>query len=168
MDKLYQYALRALGRRPHTAAELRAKLQRRCVDGSDVEEVLDRLRAQSYVDDNQVAEAHSEYRRDQSGLGRRRVLSELLRRGVDEGTAQRAVAEAYRGTDEVQLARRFLRRKLGKPLGHVTVDGRRELGRLFRALARAGFGPTVSSQALAGVSADPELLEAFSDACVPE
>lgn len=161
-DKLYEYALRALGRRPHTSAELRAKLARRSAEEADVEDVIARLRDNGYVDDGLVAESHSEFRRDYALVGQKRVLDELRRRGVDSSTAERAVEGAYAEADEAGLARNFLRRKLGQDLKGAKVEGRRELNRLYGALARAGFEPHVIADALREVSDDDELLDAFA------
>lgn len=162
-DKLYEYALRALGRRPHTSAELRAKLARRSAEEADVEDVIARLRDNGYVDDGLVAESHSEFRRDYALVGQKRVLDELRRRGVDSSTAERAVEGAYAEADEAGLARNFLRRKLGQDLKGAKVEGRRELNRLYGALARAGFEPHVIADALREVSDDDELLDAFAN-----
>ena len=162
--KLFEFALRALARKPHTVAELRNKLSRRCADERQVDDVLRRLSAYRYVDDGQVAESYSEFRRDCTLLGQRRVLNELLRRGVDQAVAERAVAAAYQHTDEVELARAFLRRKLGKRLSEVRVESLKRMARLYAALARAGFGPHATIGALSGLSADSELLDAVEAA----
>jgi len=48
-ESLYEYALRVLGRRPHTSAELRAKLARRSAEERAVAAVISRLRDNGYV-----------------------------------------------------------------------------------------------------------------------
>jgi SOS response regulatory protein OraA/RecX len=118
---------------------LRAKLARRSAEEAEVEKVVARLRDNGYVDDDLVAESHSEFRRDYAMVGQKRVLDELRRRGVDPSTAERAVEVAYAEADEAGLARNFLRRKLGQDLKGAKIEGPRELNRLYGALARAGF-----------------------------
>ena len=162
-DNLYEYALRALGRRPHTSAELRAKLARRSTEEDVVEAVISRLRDNGYVDDELVAESHSEFRRDYALVGHKRVLDELRRRGVESSTAERVVEEAYEDADEAELARNFLRRKLGQDLAGVKINGRRDLNRLYGALARAGFEPHVIADVLREVSDDDQLLDALAN-----
>ena len=165
-EALHEYALRALARRSHTLSELHAKLVRRSVSDEDVEKVIARLRAHGFLDDRRVAESHSEYRRDHALLGRRRVLSELRRRGIDESLAERAVAEAYGESDESEMARKFLRRKL-VGLGRssaIPVQAPKEILRLYRALVRAGFRPSAVDSALRAVSANEELLDQLSEA----
>ena len=165
-EDLYEYALRALGRRPHTSAELRAKLARRSTEEGAVEAVISRLRDNGYVDDELVAESHSEFRRDYALVGHKRVLDELRRRGVEASTAERAVEEAYEDADEAELARNFLRRKLGQDPASVKINGRRELNRLYGALARAGFEPHVIADVLREVSDDDESLDALANVAV--
>lgn len=161
---LYEFALRALGRRSLTRAEMKAKLAPRCVDEEDVDAVIDRLAGQGYLDDGQVAETHSAIRREYSLVGRRRVVGELRRRGVGENAARSAVEDAYQGTDEAALAADHLARKLGSRYEPNGVSDRKEITRLYRALARAGFAPPAISCALRQVASDTEWLEALADA----
>lgn len=125
--------------------------------------VLERLVAHGYLNDERVAESHATFRRDHALMGRKRVLQELQRRGVSESTAEGSVAEAYRDSSETELAREFLRRKLGSRFETDRISDRKELGRLFRALARAGFGAAAISAALGRVSEDSEWLEGLAD-----
>ena len=162
-EPLYDYALRALGRRSHTKAELETKLTGRCADERDVPAVLERLVAHGYLNDERVAESHATFRRDHALLGQKRVLQELRRRGVSEATAEGTVAEAYRESSDAELAREFLRRKLGSRFETDRISDRKELGRLFRALARAGFATGTISEALREVSEDSEWLEGLAN-----
>ncbi len=167
-ESLYECALRLLARRPHTTAELEAKLAKRCRRKEDVSAVLARLRGHGYLDDARVAVDHSILRRDGPLLGRRRVLAELRRRGVSEATAEEAVERVYEEVDESQLARKFLRKKLRSvPPGAAVLD-RKAVLRLYRALARAGFGAGSIGDALHSVSADEELLDQLAEASAAE
>ena len=163
-EALYQHALRALAHRSYTCAELQAKLLRRCIRVADVEEVLSRLRSHGYVDDERVAESHSAFRRDHALVGRKRVLVELRRRGIADSLARRAVAQAYGESDESELAREFLRRKLGKRSEARPVGTSKEILRLYRALVRAGFESSAITTALGAVSSNDELLDRLSEA----
>ncbi len=165
-EALYEYALRALSRRSHTSAELEAKLSRRCAHDEDVAGVMERLCGHGYLDDERLAESYSVFRRDYALLGHKRVLGELRRRGVEGASAERAVADAYEESDESELARKYLRRKLGTRLGDTRIDDRRQLARLYRALVRAGFEPPAILEAFRDVSADSELLESLAEASV--
>ena len=160
---LYQHALRALSRRPHAFAELEAKLLRRCARPSDVSAVCRRLVRSGFLNDRHVAESHAALRRDQALLGPSRVVAELRRRGIDEPLAEQAVAKAYRETDEGQLARLFLRKRISQRPGGRRVDRPKEIMRLYRALARAGFEPSTISDALREVSSNDEVLDRLSE-----
>ena len=167
-EALYAYALRALGRRSLTQAELESRLSIRCAEPSDVSAIIQRLRDAGYLNDEQVAESHSIFRREYALIGRKRVFGELRRRGVNEETAAKAVADAYDDSDESELAGEFLRRKLGTRFGQASLADRKELARLYRALLRAGFGAPAVADALRCVSADTEWLEALADASVAD
>ena len=163
-EDLYDYALRILARRSHTPAELRFKLARRCASSNDVETVVASLRSHGYLDDGLVAESHSESRRNHALLGSKRVLAELRRRGVDESLAERTVAEVYGDADESELARQFLRRKLGTQSLRPSIRAPKEILRLYRALVRAGFGPSAIDAALRTVSSNDRLLDQLAEA----
>ncbi len=163
-EALYEYALRALGRRSHTFAELERKLARKCASREDVSGVVARLLEYGYLDDERVAESHAEFRRDAALLGSRRVLGELRRRGIDQATAERVVNESYEKADEVQLARTHLHRKLGGPPDGTRIGSRKDVGRVFRSLLRAGFSAAVVAEVLREVVEDAEWVEHLADA----
>lgn len=163
---LYRFALRALSRRSHTLAELEAKLVRRCRREEDVGAVVTQMQQHGYLNDERVAEAHIELRRDHARFGQRRVLSELRRRGVDRALAERVVRKGYGNLDETELASEFLKRKLAALPGVTEVNDRKTLLRLHRALARAGFGPSASASALRAVSSNDEMLDLLEEASV--
>jgi len=161
-EALYDLAIRALGRRSYTSAELERKLRARAARAESVDTVLKRLTDHGYLDDARVAESHSHYRREYDSLGRRRVLGELRRRGIERETAEKIVNETYAETDELELIRNFLRRKLGSRIDEIRIDDRKQLGRLYRSLARAGFSTQKIIEALGNLSSDSEWLEAMS------
>ncbi len=161
-ESLYELAIRALGRRSHTSAELERKLRARAARAESVDTVLKRLSDQGYLDDARVAESHSHYRREYESLGRRRVLAELRRRGIERETAEKIVEETYAESDELELIRSFLHRKLGSRIDEIRIDDRKHLGRLYRSLARAGFSTQKIIEALGNLSSDSEWLEAMS------
>ena len=53
---LWQYALKILAGRAHSAGEMREKLRRRAARAGDVEEALARLKDLGYLDDRRFAE----------------------------------------------------------------------------------------------------------------
>ena len=140
-DELYEYAVGALGRRMRTVAELKRLMRARVEEPESeygqtlVELVIRRLKDQGYLNDSQYAAYYSSLRRDNQKLGRMRVVTELKTRGVHGSVIEKAVEAAYEGVSDEKQAREFLRKKrLEKP------KDQKETARVFRQLARAGFG----------------------------
>src|SRR3954467_11963855 len=137
-QSLYECAVAALGRRMRTVAELKRFLRPRVAEGelgdALIELVIRRLKDQKYLNDNDYAATYSSLRRDNDKFGRMRVATELKMRGVHGDIVEKVVGSAYEGVNEEQQARDFLRRKrLHEPANQ------KEVARIFRTLARAGF-----------------------------
>ncbi len=160
---LYDYAVAALARRSLTAAELRSRLERRAARPQDVHEVLARLREVGYLDDAQLAESYARFRRDYEGLGRLRVLRDLERRGVERKVAERSVGQTYRESDEIELVRAQIRRRLGSRVNELPIHDRKQVAALYRALLRAGFSSARIVEGLQEISSDTGWLEDFSE-----
>lgn len=155
---LLEYAVRALERRALTEFELQTRLRRRAADQGDVDPTIDRLREIGYVDDERTAEAYAKSRKEFSSLGSRRVLNDLRRRGISSSTAARVVGESYEGSDEIELIRTHLKRKLGRRREERLQDPK-ETAKLFRALQRAGFHSDKIGEVLRRIGAAPEWLD---------
>src|SRR6201988_1888076 len=140
-DELYEYAVEALARRMRTVAELKRMMRARIEDAESeygqtlVELVIRRLKDQGYLNDSQYAASFSSMRRDNQKFGRMRVITDLKTRGVHGSVIEKAVEAAYEGVSDEGQAREFLRKKrLEKP------KDQKQTARIFRQLARAGFG----------------------------
>jgi len=79
-------------------------------EAEDVDGVLERLRAQGYVDDRGFAARYARSRLEHHGLGQQRVRQELRRRGVARSTAETGLKEALRDVPEEQVLDRMARR----------------------------------------------------------
>jgi regulatory protein len=139
---LYEYALKALGRRMRTEVELRRLLDKRADAGqggqSVIAAVVARLKERGYLDDRSYAETYTRLRKENEKLGPRRVRQSLRQKGIPSGLADSTVEEAYSATSEEALARRHLERKrIGKPRDE------KETARLVRRLLSAGFSNAV-------------------------
>lgn len=161
-EALFDYAVRALARRALTERELRTKLERRAVTAGDLDTAVERVRRVGYLDDGRTAEQYARARKEINSLGRRRVLNDLRRRGVDAALAERTVEEAYRNSDETELIRAYLRRKLGRRI-EERIEDPKEVAKLYRGLLRAGFSSAKIGEALGKVAADSEWLEGFEE-----
>src|SRR5262245_1086654 len=155
---LYEYAVGALARRMHSVAELKRKLRIRCPDEATIENVVQRLKDQKYLNDSSYAAAYSAFRRDNEKFGRRRVVTDLKVKGIHGDVITKAVDHAYRDVNEPEQARAFLKRKrLRKP------ESNREAAKVFRALLRAGFGMATAVQVLKGWEVEDEVVTALQE-----
>src|ERR1700684_3160404 len=140
-DELYEYAVGALARRMRTVAELKRLFRARVEDAESeygqtlIELVIRRLKDRGYLNDSQYAAYFSSLRRDNQKFGPMRVVIDLKNKGMHGDVIEKAVDAAYEGVSEEKQAREFLRRKrLVKP------RNQKETARIFRQLARGGFG----------------------------
>lgn len=132
-------ALRLLGSREHSRAELERKLAAREEEPGQLRRVLDELQAKGFIDEQRVAD--SVLHRRSARLGAARIRQELQAKGLDSQMVARAV-EGLRST-ELQRAREVWRKKFeGLP-----ADAR-ERGKQARFLAARGFGGEVIRRVL--------------------
>ena len=139
---LYDYAIKALGRRMRTEAELRRLMHQRVEPGPRGDEIIatvvQRLREQRYLDDQSYAETFTRLRQENEKFGARRVRQDLRQKGVKADVVEQAVDARYSETNEEALARQFLeRRRLRKP------ENEKETARIMRRLVAAGFSTGV-------------------------
>ena len=158
-DALYEYAVGALARRMRTVAELK-RLFRARIDEAEseygktlIELVIRRLRDRGYLNDSQYAAHFSSLRRDNQKFGRQRIITDLKVKGVHNDIIDKAVDTAFEGVSEEKQAREYLRRKrLVKP------KDKKETARVFRQLARGGFGTKTIFAILKKWDVDEETL----------
>lgn len=161
-DELYEYAVGALARRMRTVAELK-RLFRARIDEAEseygqtlIELVIRRLKDRGYLNDSQYAAYFSSLRRDNQKLGRLRVITDLKIKGVHGDVIEKAVDAAFEGVSEERQAREYLRKKrLVKP------KDQKETARIFRQLARGGFGSKTIFAILKRWNVDDETLGAL-------
>jgi len=161
-DELYEYAVGALARRMRTVAELKRLFRSRIEDAESeygqtlIELVIRRLKDRGYLNDSQYAAYFSSLRRDNQKFGRQRVVTDLKIKGVHGDVIDKAVDAAFEGVSEEKQAREFLRRKrLVKP------KDQKEAARVFRQLARGGFGAKTIFTILKKWDVDEETLSAL-------
>jgi regulatory protein len=161
-NALYDYAVRSLGRRMRTVAELK-RLMRQRVPRDERGELLVnmvtlRLKDQKYLNDTNYAAAYSSFRRDNEKFGKRRVITDLKVKGVHQDVIEKIIDEIYATVNEEELARAYLKRKrLKKPANE------KEAARIFRGLMRAGFGVGIAIKVLKNWQVDDELLTALRE-----
>jgi regulatory protein len=153
IEGLMNYAARALSARAYTVSELKTRLKKRAARAEDIEQVLSRLKQAGVVNDRRFAGSFAEWRRESQGMGKTRVLRDLMARRVAPAVAKEAVDAAFEGVSEEKQARDFLRRKrLVKP------KDQKQAARIFRQLARGGFGTKTIFTILKKWEVDEETL----------
>jgi regulatory protein len=138
-------ALDLLARAPHTTFSLRMKLHKRNFESRAVEEVLQFLKRQEYLDDHRYAENWLRSRIERRPEGRAALIAGLLRKGVPreiaEGSVNRYLTpalereNAFRAleklkrsgeTDPAKLRRKLRARGFPFPLIRRVVEGKSE------------------------------------------
>jgi len=138
---LFEYAVRALGRRMRSVRDLRRLMKTRAPEGAEGEEAIDavvvRLKEMNYLSDTRFAADYTRLRKENEKFGRRRVQQDLAGKGVSQDLAQAALKSAYEDVDEVGLARQYVARKrMKQPSG---ANAEKETARVMGRLLRAGF-----------------------------
>ncbi len=159
---LYAYAVKALGRRMRTEAELRRLMKPRVEPDARgdaaMSAVLARLKEHGYLNDASFAEAYARLRQENEKLGARRVRNDLQQKGVASAIVGEAIEARYGHTDEEALAREHLERKrIGKPANE------KETARVMRRLVAAGFSTGVVYRILRQWDVPDEALAALEN-----
>lgn len=159
---LHEYAVRALGRRMRTEAELRRLLSARVEPeesgATKVRAVLARLREYGYLNDASFAETYTRLRQENEKFGARRVRQDLHQKGVASSQIEEAVQARYGAVDEVALARQHLERKrIAAPTNE------KETARVMRRLVGAGFSTGAIRSVLRQWKVAEESLEALDN-----
>jgi len=159
VEGLLAYSARILAVRAQTVSELRQKLTRRAAGRGEVDEAMRRLKENGYLNDQRFAESFANWRRDSEGLGKTRVVRDLLARRIAPEIAQKAAETAYSATDEIAMIEQYLQRKFrGKDLAaHFSEE--KHLASGFRRLRTAGFSAGNSIKVLKRFAARAERLE---------
>lgn len=134
--------LRRLTDRPRSRSELAEALAGRDVPAEVATRLLDRFEEVGLVDDEAFARTWVQNRLASKGLSRRALGVELRRKGVADEVAH-VVLDEIDGDDEVEAARRLVRRKLKSTRG---LDPQVRLRRLAGMLGRKGYPPGMALQ----------------------
>ena len=134
-------ALRALGQKERSVAELGSWLRQRGVADDDAEQAIGHLIETDVLDDARFAQRYAEDKRELSGWGNERIRAALIERGVSVAEAEAAVG----GEDaelELQRAVALLRER------GAALEDERERGRALGLLARRGFESDLAYEAI--------------------
>ena len=91
-DLCYIAAVRILNYRFNSEAELRRKLQRKKFEAAEIDETIERLRREKWLDDARFAAAFVRTKQ-QKHHGARKIARELAAAGVDREAAKKAIKD---------------------------------------------------------------------------
>jgi regulatory protein len=134
--ELYTAAINSLARRAYSVYEMRTYLERRAEEKEAVPPVLGRLKEHKYLDDERYARQFVRLRAETRKQGAFRIARDLRARGVPDRHIEAALAERAAVSDEGEVVRARLTRRLKTLRG--PLDGRRTAS-LYHSLLRAGF-----------------------------
>lgn len=132
-------AWRQLNRRERTVWELRTFLEQRRVEPETIEQTIEELRGQGYLDDASFAERYAEEKRRLEGWGADRVERRLASRGVARELIEQALA-VEDPEAEARAAREVLSHRFPEP-----PVAPRDQRRAFGVLVRKGYEPALAS-----------------------
>ena len=142
----YDAALRLLGVRARSQAELRKRLHDKDFPPTEIESVMTRLTAAGLLDDVDFAEQWVHSRHRHSGKGRTALRHELRQKGVADTVIEHAL-DQIDDDDERERAADLLRRKTSR-LSAADVADRaqrdKHVRRLVAMLARRGYAPSLA------------------------
>ena len=157
----HEAALRLLSSRPRSENEMRTRLAMRGVDPGTIDDEIERLRGSGLLDDAKFADAWVEDRKRLAPRGRRMLRYELLGRGIDPESAERATVGIDDGATALDLARDRARRA---PAGSYEVFAARVGG----FLSRRGFDYEVTARATRQAWQELQDAAAIGEAAEPE
>jgi regulatory protein len=141
-------ALRLLGQREHSRAELERKLAQFEDTPGALAKVLDALAAKDFINEGRVLD--SVVHRRSAKLGAARIRQELQAKGLEPQAVALAVA-ALRGS-EVERARAVWRKKFGAPPADAAARAKQ-----MRFLASRGFAGDTIQKVVSGGEDDEGL-----------
>jgi regulatory protein len=147
-DEAFELAVKALGRRERSVAELSRWLTERGVDTEEVEDVVARLEELGELDDARFARRYAEDKRELAGWGAERIRATLLERGVPPEYIEAALA-ADDAPESERAAALLVRR--GEALRSEA-----DRGRAIGYLTRKGYTYEVAHEAIRAVERESE------------
>ena len=94
-----QKAFRLLGRRQHSSSELRRKLWNKDYEQKLIDEVIEDLSKNGYIDDTEFIRVFVAEKSKTKNWSRKRIKSELIKRGLDSKLIDKILSEQYSESD---------------------------------------------------------------------
>lgn len=135
-QEAFDHAMRLIGQRMQSERELRQKLNRKDYGPAVVDAVVEECKRLNYVDDARYAAGRASDAAMLKKHGRQRAVQELMAKGIDKSTAERAAGEAYEDVDPIESAMALAQKKAASL---ARLDRLTATRRLSGFLQRRGF-----------------------------
>ena len=141
LESAYQRALNFLSYRSRSEQEIRQNLYKAKVANEIIDAVLDKLRAGSFVNDNEFAREWVENRIKFRPRGKRALSSELYQKGI----SNQIIEETLQDLNEEKLAFDLARKKMTK---HKHLERTAFQKKMYGYLSRRGFDYSLSKEVI--------------------
>lgn len=140
-DHGYQYALFLLNLSMRTQNEIKEKMQRRGYASTVINEVINNLLQEKYLDDDNYAEVFINSMKSYKTWGRFMMKKKLMEKKLDSTLIEEKLAELVSAKDEKEIAKRYLERQFKD----INISGLEyeEKQKVMRRLLSRGFGMDV-------------------------
>lgn len=150
-QELYDIALRALMRRPHSVKEMQRILDRRASHKLLAQVVMARMKENGQLDDARYAQQFTRQRTEIRRQGKFRITRDLRARGVSDANIQAAVEAATDESSQREAIRHRIQRKLKLTRGEISDN---KIASLYRSLLAAGFPSDAIRKELKSITAE--------------
>lgn len=128
-DQKYQVkqsALNFLSRRHHSKNEIRVKLRQKKFDPELINQTLNDLEQNNYIDDKIFAQIFTDEKVKAKNWGKNKVKSELIKKGLPSKIISAVIEEKFSAESEIdaglELARKKLKKLISRNLDHKKIQ----------------------------------------------
>jgi regulatory protein len=160
-DQKYQVkqsALNYLSRRHHSKNEIRIKLKQKKFGSEQIEQTLNELEQNNYLDDHSFAQIFAEERVKAKNWGKNKIKSELIKRGVSSKVIGDVITEKFSGESEIEAGLELARKKLKKLLNR-NIEHKKIQSSIYSFLISRGYDYDLCKQIFAKLFKDEELSD---------
>ena len=142
-----QKAFSYIGRRHHSAFEIRTKLRQKKYENSLIEEIMNDLIAKKYIDDLEFAGIFTDENIRLKLWGKNKIKGELIKRGVDREIISQVLNEKFPEGNDLENAVDLARRKY-KSLQKRNLEEMNLKQKLYTFLSSRGYDYETSKEAV--------------------
>ena len=143
-QKAVSAALKFLSVRPRSVSEMAKKLKLKKYSPGAIEEALETLKKQGFLDDEKFAKTFADSSLRSRSAGRRKLKFDLKQKGLAEDVIERTLG-GLKDYDETEIVRELVAKRMRTMTG-VPEQARRR--RIFGFLQRRGYSSEVIFKAL--------------------